>query len=310
MLHALAGSDEADVSGLHVEAEELMAVVAMARGIGEIVSLRELVDRHQTGRATNGLFALTFDDAYASLLDEAGGFVVGDTPATIFVVADAAETAGSFWWDRLERLIAIDDPEVWQRIRAAAGLPDAAIDGAARRLEAVRGRILAHHRGRCPPTLDAEFGRLEDELSLDPGQRSMTFQEIARLVDRSPVDVGVHTRTHPVLPMLSDEDMRLEIAGAHQTLGERLGDVLPILAVPFGLADRRTVRTARSLGLNCSLGLRGTTLARHSDHEELQRICVMRHQPRWKLSLRMRGWIERIDALIGRLPPRYPSIPA
>jgi hypothetical protein len=42
--------------------------IAAARSAGRIVSLRELIARHRSRRSTRGHVAVTYDDAYSTLL--------------------------------------------------------------------------------------------------------------------------------------------------------------------------------------------------------------------------------------------------
>jgi peptidoglycan/xylan/chitin deacetylase (PgdA/CDA1 family) len=53
------------------------------------------------------------------------------------------------------------------------------------------------------------------------------------------ISIGAHTRTHPSLTDLSDEDAESEIAGSRADLEESLGQPVTVFAYPFGHHDER-----------------------------------------------------------------------
>jgi peptidoglycan/xylan/chitin deacetylase (PgdA/CDA1 family) len=312
--HSIAGPELPSAGSTHVPLETLKASVRAARRTGEIVPLAELATRHRAGRATAGLVALTFDDAYASLLGETGDFLEREAvPATVFVTTQAAERGARFWWDRVEDAQAAVSLARWREFEDACGLPPEYREGQPPEfgpIRPLRQWVLAEHRGRWPEHLEGALSALERDAGGTTAHRSMTFDEIASLRARAGLEVGVHTVTHPVLPLLSDDEMREEIEGCTRALRDRLGSIQPILAVPFGLLDERTVGIAREAGMTASLGLSGTTLASADPEDELPRFCVMREEPAWKLYLRLGGAVERIRRWRGTEEPRYPPLPS
>lgn len=312
--HSIAGAELPSAGSTHVPLETLKSSVRAARRTGEIVPLVDLAARHQAGRSTSGLVAFTFDDAYASLLGAAGDFMAREAvPATVFVTTQAAERGARFWWDRVEDAQASVSAQRWREFEDACGLPDGYRAGQPPEfgpIRPLRQWVLAEHRGRWPEPLEEALSALEHDAGRTTVHRSMTFEEITSLRGRGGLDIGVHTITHPVLPLLSDDEARGEIAECARTLRDRFGTIQPILAVPFGLLDGRTVRVAREAGMTASLGLSGTTLASTDPGDELPRFCVMREEPAWKLYLRLGGAVERIRRWRGAEEPRYPPLPS
>jgi peptidoglycan/xylan/chitin deacetylase (PgdA/CDA1 family) len=138
----------------------------------------------------------------------------------------------------------------------------------------------------------------------------MTYEELACFAALPSVDVGVHTVSHPVLPLLPDAELSLEITASHQALRERFANVVPILAVPFGLFDGRTVRAAREAGMAASLTLAGTTLRAHDRRDDLPRFCISRDERAVKLQLRLLGVLGWVRVWREGAPPRYPHLPS
>lgn len=295
----------------HMPLAAFQSFIDAAQQMGEIVPLAELVRRHRDGRGTSGLIAITADDAYASLLDAAADYLArAAIPLTVFVVTQPALGGGvPYWWDRVDDLFPRVAPARWRAFEDACGLSDDYRRGqpiSYGPLRPFRQWMLATHRGRWSPELESHLLGLEREVAAPPTvQRSMTLDELARFAAIPGVDVGVHTLSHPVLPLLSDHELREEISAGYQILREHFPNAVPILALPFGLFDSRTLAAARELGMLASLTLTGTTLKRYRGRDDLPRFCLCRHDRPTKLLARLTGFFERRTATRG-----YPALPS
>jgi peptidoglycan/xylan/chitin deacetylase (PgdA/CDA1 family) len=266
--------------------------------------LREIVRRHHAGLGTRGLVALTFDDAYASLLATAGGAIAREqAPIAVFVVTDAARTGASYWWDRVEEAFAHVSAERWRAFEGAVGLPDSYRVGQPARLgplRPLRQWTLAVHRGRWPESLEPALAELEAAAGAKTSQRSMTFAELERLAASVDLEIGVHTRSHPVIPLLPEQEVREEIAGCYAILRERFGSrVVPVLAFPFGLFDARAQRISREVGMQATLGLGNRTLRGLRAGGVLPRFSMTAEERQWRLSLKLLGLRDRLRGARG-----------
>ena len=307
--HSVLTTGERSGSSMHVPLDQVIATVRLARSVATIVPLRELLERHRTGRDTSGLLAITFDDAYASLARAVVPLAAASIPATLFVVTGAAREGSAYWWDRVEDLAPRVATERWQRFERECGVPDAFREGQPAQLGRVRPLrqwILAQHAGRWPEHLEAVLTALETEHGERTIQRSMTFEELERIAATPDIELGVHTRTHPVLPRMSDEDLLEEIRGSFRELLDRHERVLPVLAIPFGLFDARTLRLAGEAGMMTSLTLTPSPLQRTAI-DALPRFCMTRGHTPWKVLLRTLGcW----PGLASRNTGGYPALPS
>jgi peptidoglycan/xylan/chitin deacetylase (PgdA/CDA1 family) len=95
-------------------------------------------------------------------------------------------------------------------------------------------------------------GPHEDELL------PASWHQLQRLAEAG-WEVASHTRSHPKLTSLSDQELRAELAGSRSTLIERIGGSCGSLAYPFGTYDDRVVRFARSAGYTAAATLLGRT---------------------------------------------------
>ncbi|HWP37754.1 MAG TPA: polysaccharide deacetylase family protein [Gemmatimonadales bacterium] len=278
----------------------------------QVIPLRELLERRGTGRSTAGLAAITFDDGYIGLVEHAYDFFRSEQiPTTVFVVTRAAESGSAYWWDRVEDVFPHVTGERWARFEEACGLPDEyrrhqpASFGPLRPL---RQWILARHSGRWPASLESALRELEEDAGLRTGQRAASFEELDRLAGLPWVDFGVHTVSHPVLPLLPDEEVAEEIRGAHDALRARFDRVVNVLAAPFGLFDERTLRVAREVGMAATMTLDGGSIEEVWPYGGIPRICMTAGMGEWRLWATVRG-VERLWRRARGVGRRYPELP-
>ena len=279
--HSIVTPDWPSRAPMHVPAPALSALVAAAQSLGTIVPVEDLVRRYGEGKSTRGMVAITFDDAYASLVDSE--FVRQEIPFGVAAVAGYLADHAVFWWDRVEDTYGLAPMEARWAFAKELGLSPVAPT-----FDEVRRAILVRYRGRVTPVLDAAMTRLEAAAGARTSQRPQTATELARFASQPWVTVLVHTVSHPVLPLLSDEEIETEITDAVRALRGIGVRVAPILAAPYGLYDERTVRVARAAGIATTLTLAGRTLRRHRP-DVVPRFCIMRGESTWKMALRVAG---------------------
>lgn len=205
-----------------------------------VIPLRELMDRWRVGASTNGSVAITFDDAYAGVVTHALPVLQEwDLPATIFVASGHADLGAAYWWDEAERERLAIGHGSWSHCPASVGL--APLDAAnPASMDVLRTQVLARFSGRWPsgirPATDEEW-------------RSLRFDEMRPLAADDRIDFGVHTLTHPSLPSLTLDEQVREMRENFELLERRLPRVVPIIAYPYGLYDRVTVRAAAAAGM-------------------------------------------------------------
>ncbi len=213
-----------------------------------IVPLIDMVERWRRGASTNGYVAITFDDAYAGVRKHAMPVLRDlNIRATIFVTSDHAQLGATYWWDEAERERVEPGESTWTTRLASVGLPPLGASDL-RSMEALRTRVLARYFGRWPAGI---------RPSDDEEWRSLRFDELRALASDGLVDFGVHTLSHPSLPSLAYEEQVAEIHGNFLLLSERLPNVQPIVAYPYGLYDRTTIRAAADAGMVCGVTMEG-----------------------------------------------------
>ncbi len=258
------GVGDAPVSPvMHVSPTRLRTQLEHLRDHYAVVPLHELVERWRVGASTNGCVAITFDDAYAGVSVHALPILRAlDLPATVFVTSDHAANGASYWWDDVERQRLAHTAGVWSEAPAIAGLPPFPLADA-EAMDRLRNRIIAHFAGRWPRDLTPGG---------DTMWRSLDFRELGELANDHRIDFGVHTLSHPALPLLSYDEQVAEMRDNFALLRERLPRVLPVVAYPYGLYDRTTVRAAREAGMIAGLTMEGRATADNPDRMVVPRI--------------------------------------
>ncbi len=305
--HGVARSIDGSQLNVTVELSLFERLLEACRSVGEFVPLRDLIGRRQRGRSTARMIALTFDDSYASVAEAAAAVLVKHAiPSTAFVVTQAARDGEPFWWDRLAAVNSAADEVQWNRFVDRVGVAPAYLNGPHQqfgRTHAVRQWILAQFAGRLDGRVEDALSEAEAVCRCGAQDRPMTYDALAAFVASTAAAVGPHTLTHPVIPLLGEDEGVNEIRQSHQELLERFNQVEPYFAVPFGLFDVRTAGWVRSAGLQGFLTLGGVSIAGEDRFGETPRICISTATEPTRLALRVSGLLDF------RRPPRYPAMP-
>jgi peptidoglycan/xylan/chitin deacetylase (PgdA/CDA1 family) len=311
--HSLTTAELPSEGLVNLPLHHFISLCRRIKPVTTFVPLAEILEQHRHGRSTGGAVALTFDDAYAALLLAIPFIRAERLPLTVFVTTGAAEGGRRFWWDRVDDLFPRIAPGRWRVFEDTLGVPDAYRSGQPRELgplRPLRQWVLAEHKGRWSEALEAPLKQLETEAGFETPHRSMDYRELAQLSAESTVDFGVHTVTHPVLPLLDAAEFRAEVGGAYDVLRERLPRVHPVLAIPFGLHDALTAGRSKDAGMTDCLTLAGRTLQGFPSDGGLPRFCLTRNEPGWKLALRVTGAAERFLGKRLEGGRSYPDLPS
>src|SRR5687767_9602268 len=247
---------------MHVSPTRLRAQLELLRDRYRVVPLRALVDRWRAGASTRNCVAITFDDAYAGVLLHALPILRSlDIPATVFVASDYAALGSAYWWDNVERQRVTSGSREWAETLHAVGISDG--DRSASTLDLIRNRVLARFAGRWPGGLSSGDGSV---------WRSLTFGELELLAADERIEFGIHTLSHPALPLLPYDEQVDEMRTNLDRLRNLLPRVLPVVAYPYGLYDRTTVRAAQAAGMIAGLTMEGRATANRPDPLTVPRI--------------------------------------
>lgn len=233
-------------------AEQMEALSKFAQPI----RLSELVQCLKTGSVPPKTVAVTFDDGYADNLYEAKPVLEKyAVSATVFVCTGYA--GKEFWWDELDRLVmssglalgalrlevgeksfAWDQPEV---------SPEAGLESRRKFRHALYHFLLeldVEEQNQAMDIIRSWSGISSAEMTA----RTMTHEELAQLTKDGLIEIGAHTRHHPMLPRLAVERQREEIVTNKQELEEILGRRVDGFAYPNGRATDDAKQIVREAG--------------------------------------------------------------
>ncbi|HZL34725.1 MAG TPA: polysaccharide deacetylase family protein [Tepidisphaeraceae bacterium] len=292
-------------------AEQLEAV----RKCGIPVSLTDLVEGLRKGRVPHRAVAITFDDGYADVLHEARPLLERhDVPATAFLVSGAVGQSGEFWWDELERIflqpgrlpqklsmkIAGADfhgelgdsreysEQAWQAQRGwrfeqpAPGARQALFH----RLHPLLGKLDEPDRKAAMGELRRWAGMPELARAT---HRTLDASEVVRLAAGGLVEIGGHTVSHPMLPTLSGDRQRQEVAGCKSAIEQIVGRPIRHFCYPYGWHEDPTVQAVREAGYESACSLIPVPLRHRWDAMRLPRLWA-RPWAGEELERRLKGW--------------------
>jgi peptidoglycan/xylan/chitin deacetylase (PgdA/CDA1 family) len=228
--------------------------------------------------------ALTFDDGYADVLDQARLWLeYYAVPATVFIITGCL--GNQFWWDELaQALIWAKRPTGQLRLRVGgetvAWAPDDSSVGEEERL-GNRSRLVSELYRRLLPLASAERCRILAQVREWAGDppvapatgRSLTAAEVQQLAGDL-MDIGAHSVSHPILAALPIALQRSEIQDSKRALEALLGRPVMGFSYPNGSASPETRALVQEAGFRYACGSQ-PDVARGSSHRyELPRFWV------------------------------------
>lgn len=250
---AKVANDEAEVCVTPEHFAEQMEAVSK---VAQPISLARLAELLRAGSVPSNSVAVTFDDGYADNLYEAKPVLEKyEIPATIFVCTGYA--GKEFWWDELARLIISSNTE-WSTLSLKVGKrqflwdqakvsPAASLDVREKFRQALYHFLLALDVEEQSQALDTvrNWAKVSSETEK---ARALTHAELLQLAEGGLVEIGAHTRHHPMLPRLTLERQREEIVESKHDLEELLGRRVEGFAYPNGRATDAARQIVREAG--------------------------------------------------------------
>ena len=242
----------------------------------DIVSLEELV-RHISGgiRSEDRLLALTFDDGPKSYATQAVPVMESyGLPSTCFLITDCIGDSAIYWRylynycinkGLAQQLAGLINQEYM------AGISEEEIVSYSRSHynREMNRRIIKRLLDSIVP--EGEYRETEKDLFV-------SLEDIVRLKNNPLVGFGIHTRSHPVLKCLTDEEIRDEISGSLDFYRSEIGEDAPMFSIPFGRLfkdyDERTIAMAKTLSVNIVLSAYGGGNAAGQPLYNIRRISV------------------------------------
>jgi peptidoglycan/xylan/chitin deacetylase (PgdA/CDA1 family) len=106
-------------------------------------------------------------------------------------------------------------------------------------------------------------------------KRMLNWQELAE-AERSGIEIGAHTCTHPQLDQLPETQLREELYVSKSLLEDNLGLKVPGLAYPYGYSSAKVRRVAREIGYEYAYAVDNAVATSGANKFTLPRLTVRR----------------------------------
>jgi peptidoglycan/xylan/chitin deacetylase (PgdA/CDA1 family) len=199
-----------------------------------ILPLEKLLNEMGDSGVKTQAVALTFDDGYRGLYNEALPILTKyKIPATVYLTAGAIETGVPAWYDKIFLTMLVyprDFLEIQLDIPRRFALPSkqARLAAAVEIVSKLRRVPNAERRARCV--------ELENQVALPAdglADRMLNWTQV-REMQRNGIEFGAHTMTHPALSRLEPQEAKRELRESKQLIEERLQTPVRDFAYPFG----------------------------------------------------------------------------
>lgn len=234
---------------LVVSVDAFEAMVGWLARKAHVVPVREAIQQtpSDSSRAhpDRPTVAITFDDGYADNFELAAPILERHGLRATFYAATDFVRGDLLWYDRAMLAVSENDDE---RLRTAADASDVA-PPPVEELEKNRVHGWVETLKRAPSKKrTAWLAALPEPTAPATLQcRPMTPEQLRELAARGH-EVGSHTLSHEILPLLDDARLRKEIEGARTLLRDWLGYAVEGFCYPNGSHDERVVAAVRASG--------------------------------------------------------------
>jgi peptidoglycan/xylan/chitin deacetylase (PgdA/CDA1 family) len=266
-----------------------MEVLARCFNVLPLSQALKLLD---AGRLPPRAVCVTFDDGYRSVHDLALPVLKEfGLPATVFVTSGFLD-GGTMWNDRIITAVQSLKADQLDMSDFDLGmLPLRNVDD--RKATSAR---LTEKAKYLPP---AERTRLVEHLEAQvgaPARGLMLTPDMVVNLDRSGVEIGAHTVTHPILTSLDCNSARAEIVGSKEYLEALLGKPVPMFAYPNGKVgvdyDASHISILRENGFSAAFTTAIGAITRTQDRFQLPRSRPWDRTP-FLFGIRLLRWLSQ-----------------
>jgi peptidoglycan/xylan/chitin deacetylase (PgdA/CDA1 family) len=264
------------------------------------IRLSELVQDLKDGSLPDKSVAITFDDGYADNLYTAKPLLEKyEIPAVVFVCT--GHMGKEFWWDELKRLVTGSQTDLGA-LQVRVGGKEFDWHEPSENMEAGQSDLrhgfydaLYHFmlsldvedQNHAMSLIRSWSSVSSPEISVP---RAMSEAELLRLVDGGLIEVGAHTRHHPLLPQLSPERQKEEILSSKRDLEAVFGKEISGFSYPNGRATADAKRLLMEMGFTYACASLRDVVRPGSDVYELRRFWQQDVNGD-RLAIRLKRWL-------------------
>jgi len=205
--------------------DEQMAIVSKHFNV---VLLGDGLKQLELGTLPAKSIAITFDDGYQNCRKNAVPILKKyQLPATLFIPTDAMEE-GVMWNDKLFQII------------HKTQVKNLKLDKTSYDLSTVTNKIVAFHRLNSelkfmlPDDRNDFIAQLSQQLGVDTFKRVIMSPDEIADIKSDTLEIGSHSKTHPIFSMLDTQSAEFEFLNSHEKLSEVIHDDVRGFAYPNG----------------------------------------------------------------------------
>ncbi len=237
-----------------------------------VIPLSEGIRRIQENSLKPRSLCITFDDGYEdNLLNAVPVLLEFGLPACFFITT-AYVDGGMMWNDVLTEAVRYWPQDTMQL--ADFGLPELATDS----LQARRSSLLQlnnHYKYMETSRREAETQAIYT-LSGGPAIRMMMDAEQIKALSETPMEIGGHTHSHPILTRIDAETARIELKKNYSLLSEITSKQPTLFAYPNGKPGRdytaEHVEIVRETGYQSAVTTAWGTMSESTDSLQIPRF--------------------------------------
>jgi peptidoglycan/xylan/chitin deacetylase (PgdA/CDA1 family) len=291
--------NEYPMPGIAVTPDELDWLLGLFNKHYTAGTVSEMATRFALGdRPDKPLLAITFDDGQRDNHRHARRVLAAHgMHASFFIVADATEHDLTLWHDRTA--YALHTLLRAERGRALSLLGSVGVDASAP--DPIHALV-----ARAKTMSQAQREQFVQELEASAGgpQRPawdgmMSWLELKEL-HQDGHEIGSHSMSHPILPLVSDAQLEDEIAGSRTHLRERLGFEIESFCYPNGDCNARVAAAVQRAGYRHAVTTQYGVNGEDSSHYFWKRCDMQGQHARTRLGAFSEG--RMLLRLSGRLP--------
>lgn len=243
----------ADVDGSKTSASSFVEQLEYLRAHYNFVPLSLIAEHIRTGsRLPPAAAAITIDDGYRDVYTVAFPLLrERNIPATLFLATGFVDSECWLWTDKMRYLLRHTQA---RRLEAKIGGRKQVLAWEDQKsLNIAAGRVNSILKTLPDAEKDDEMTLLSASLGVElPKLPPEEFQPVAwdevREMDHDGIEIGSHTRTHPILTRVDDASLRRELCESRARLEEILARRVELFCYPNGNVDERVRRETELAG--------------------------------------------------------------
>ncbi|RJQ53936.1 MAG: polysaccharide deacetylase family protein [Nitrospiraceae bacterium] len=298
--------DEMYLKGSQLELADLEKKLGFLKKKYKFISISDYLKAFENGKRlpANSLI-LTFDDGYIEHYNDVYPLLKRlGIPASFFIATDYVSETDCKWDDKIAAMIArakVKEFVLDTHLTGKRKFEIGNVEGKARAAGYLwRALKYAGVDERTDLICDLEKALGLTGSGSDNGAYRMTvsWENVKALADDPLMEVGAHTRTHPVLAGLTDEELRDELSASKKEIEERTGKTVSVLCYPYGKKydyDERAKKFAKDAGFRAALSLDYGRNNGGTDLFALRRLPLL-PEPMTIFKVRLSGILDFISA--------------